>query len=257
MKKILNTSLLVLSMLLLVSGLSSCGFFDDDDTEYEYGKLMVKIESGYNNRELLVTYSPYGLITGYTIKEEGTIKESYVLDYYSSFVRMTATAGQATGNIRDIYYDTQGRATTVQESNSVLMRFSYNSNYYLTQEIFESNSNPVVEYSYDSDGVISQIVQYDTEGQELEQISLQDCDVALAYNTIGLVFLDLLYNPYENYRPFLALLGIAGTLPRSYSAPEGRFSGFQYDAMGYISSVIMTVDGVQYEVNFIYDDEIE
>jgi len=252
MKKFLKGYLIILASVMTIFSVSSCKFFDDGDDNYEYGKAMVKIESEYNNMELLVTYSTAGLITGYTIKQGGAVNETYAVDYYTSFVRLTAMAGVNTGDVRDVYYDSQGRATTLQNGFTVLREFVYNSSYFLKQEVLYSTSDPLVEYSYNS-GTISGVIQYDAYGEELSNEQYEDYEIGLDYNTVGLVFLDILHNTYGNYRPLLAVIGIAGYLPTNFSGIEGRYSGFQYDVDGYITNLVMTIDGTPYDVKFTYE----
>ncbi|MEA5005459.1 MAG: hypothetical protein VB022_03505 [Rikenellaceae bacterium] len=256
MKKILRLTQIFIVSLLVTSSLSSCGFFDDVDDGYDYGKALVKVQSEYNNLELQIAYSPYGLITTYSIIQNGVVKETYSIDYFEAYVRISALAGENTDEVYDVYYDNLGKATLLKDGFTTIRQFDYNSSNLLKQEILYSTSNPLVEYTYNNN-TISQIVQYNASGEELSQEDLEDYEIKLSYKTVGLLYMDLMYNPYGNYRPLLSLIGIAGTLPTNFAGESGKFSNFQYDVDGYLTDLIMTVDGVPYDISFTYDDESE
>ncbi|MDD3034350.1 MAG: hypothetical protein PHT25_07105 [Bacteroidales bacterium] len=256
MKKILRLSKVFIVTLFVTSLLSSCGMFDEGDGGYEYGKAVVKITSQYNNLELQAAYSQYGLISAFLIKENGVVRDSYTIEYFQAYVRVSALAGDHVGEIREIYYDNLGKAVMLKEGFTTIRQFEYNMSNFLQQEVNYSTSSPLVEYSYDSN-TLSRIVQYDSNGDELLQQDMEDHDIQLTYKTVGLIYLDLMYNPYGNYRPLLSLIGIAGTLPTKFAGEIGKFSGFQFDAEGYITELIMNVDGHSYNVRFTYDDEID
>lgn len=256
MKKILGLTRIIIVTLFVTATLSSCGFFDDGDDGYDYGKALVKISSKYNNLELQVAYSPYGLITTYSIKQSGVVRETYSIDYFQSYVRITALAGENTGEVRDIYYDNLGKAVILKEGFNPIRQFEYNPSNFLKQEVLYSTSNPLTEYTYNNN-TLSQIVQYDSNGDKLLEEDMEDYEIKLTYKTVGLLYMDLMYNPYGNYRPILSLIGIAGTLPTNFAGETGKFSDFQYDVDGYITDLVMNVDGQAYDVSFTYDDEIE
>ncbi|MCK9627209.1 MAG: hypothetical protein M0R37_01290 [Bacteroidales bacterium] len=256
MKKILRLTQIFIVTLFVTSSLSSCSFFDDADNGYEYGKALINIKSTYNNLELQIAYSPYGLINAYSIKQNGVVRETYSVEYNESYVRITALAGENTGEVRDIYYDNLGKATFLKDGFTTLRQFDYNQSNFLKNEILYSTSNPLVEYTY-SNNTISQIVQYNASGEELLQEDLEDYEIKLSYKTVGMLFIDLMYNPYGNYRPLLSLIGIAGTLPTNFAGEIDKFSNFQYNVDGYITDLKMTVNGIPYDVSFTYDDENE
>lgn len=256
MKKILSLTKVFIVTLFVSSLLSSCSMFDEGDGGYEYGRAVVKITSQYNNLELQAAYSQYGLISAFLIKQNGVIRDSYSIEYLQSYVRITALAGENVGEIREIYYDNLGKAVALKEGFTTIRQFEYNTSNFLMQEVNYSTSNPLVEYSYNNN-TLSKIVQYDLNGSELYQEDMEDHHINLTYKTVGLIYLDLMYNPYNNYRPILSLIGIAGTLPTNFAAEEGRFSGFQFDAEGYITDLVMNVEGNSYSIHFTYDDEID
>ncbi|MPM73745.1 hypothetical protein SDC9_120727 [bioreactor metagenome] len=171
-------------------------------------------------------------------------------------MRISALAGENTDEVYDVYYDNLGKATLLKDGFTTIRQFDYNSSNLLKQEILYSTSNPLVEYTYNNN-TISQIVQYNASGEELSQEDLEDYEIKLSYKTVGLLYMDLMYNPYGNYRPLLSLIGIAGTLPTNFAGESGKFSNFQYDVDGYLTDLIMTVDGVPYDISFTYDDESE
>ncbi len=256
MKKIFRLTQIFIVTLFVTTALSSCSFFDDADNGYEYGKAVINIKSQYNNLELQIAYSPFGLINTYSIKQNGVVRETYSIEYNESYVRITALAGENTGEVRDIYYDNLGKAIFLKDGFTTLRQFEYNPSNFLKQETLYSTSNPLVEYTY-SNNTISQIVQYNASGEELLQEDLEDYEIKLSYKTAGLLFINLMYNPYGNYRPLLSLIGIAGTLPTNFSGEIDKFSNFQYDVDGYITDMTMTVNGTPYDVSFTYDDENE
>ncbi len=256
MKKIFTLTKVFIVSLFVTALISSCGMFDEGDGGYEYGRAVVKITSQYNNLELQAAYSQYGLISAFLIKQNGVIRDSYSIEYLQSYVRITALAGENVGEIREIYYDNLGKAVALKEGFTTIRQFEYNTSNFLMQEVNYSTSNPLVEYSYNNN-TLSKIVQYDLNGSELYQEDMEDHHINLTYKTVGLIYLDLMYNPYNNYRPILSLIGIAGTLPTNFAAEEGRFSGFQFDAEGYITDLVMNVEGNSYSIHFTYDDEID
>lgn len=256
MKKIFTLTKVFIVSLFVTALISSCGMFDEGDGGYEYGRAVVKITSQYNNLELQAAYSQYGLISAFLIKQNGVIRDSYSIEYLQSYVRITALAGENVGEIREIYYDNLGKAVALKEGFTTIRQFEYNTSNFLMQEVNYSTSNPLVEYSYNNN-TLSKTVQYDSNGSELYQEDMEDHHINLTYKTVGLIYLDLMYNPYNNYRPILSLIGIAGTLPTNFAAEEGRFSGFQFDAEGYITDLVMNVEGNSYSIHFTYDDEIE
>lgn len=256
MKKIFTLTKVFIVSLFVTALISSCGMFDEGDGGYEYGRAVVKITSQYNNLELQAAYSQYGLISAFLIKQNGVIRDSYSIEYLQSYVRITALAGENVGEIREIYYDNLGKAVALKEGFTTIRQFEYNTSNFLMQEVNYSTSNPLVEYSYNNN-TLSKIVQYDSNGSELYQEDMEDHHINLTYKTVGLIYLDLMYNPYNNYRPILSLIGIAGTLPTNFAAEEGRFSGFQFDAEGYITDLVMNVEGNSYSIHFTYDDEID
>lgn len=256
MKKIFTLTKVFIVSLFVTAFISSCGMFDEGDGGYEYGRAVVKITSQYNNLELQAAYSQYGLISAFLIKQNGVIRDSYSIEYLQSYVRITALAGENVGEIREIYYDNLGKAVALKEGFTTIRQFEYNTSNFLMQEVNYSTSNPLVEYSYNNN-TLSKTVQYDSNGSELYQEDMEDHHINLTYKTVGLIYLDLMYNPYNNYRPILSLIGIAGTLPTNFAAEEGRFSGFQFDAEGYITDLVMNVEGNSYSIHFTYDDEIE
>jgi hypothetical protein len=256
MKKIFTLTKVFIVSLFVTAFISSCGMFDEGDGGYEYGRAVVKITSQYNNLELQAAYSQYGLISAFLIKQNGVIRDSYSIEYLQSYVRITALAGENVGEIREIYYDNLGKAVALKEGFTTIRQFEYNTSNFLMQEVNYSTSNPLVEYSYNNNTLLK-TVQYDSNGSELYQEDMEDHHINLTYKTVGLIYLDLMYNPYNNYRPILSLIGIAGTLPTNFAAEEGRFSGFQFDAEGYITDLVMNVEGNSYSIHFTYDDEIE
>ena len=256
MKKIFTLTKVFIVSLFVTAFISSCGMFDEGDGGYEYGRAVVKITSQYNNLELQAAYSQYGLISAFLIKQNGVIRDSYSIEYLQSYVRITALAGENVGEIREIYYDNLGKAVALKEGFTTIRQFEYNTSNFLMQEVNYSTSNPLVEYSYNNN-TLSKIVQYDLNGSELYQEDMEDHHINLTYKTVGLIYLDLMYNTYNNYRPILSLIGIAGTLPTNFAAEEGRFSGFQFDAEGYITDLVMNVEGNSYSIHFTYDDEID
>lgn len=256
MKKIIRLTQIFIVTLFVTSSLSSCSFFDEGgDDGYEFGRAVVKITSEYNNLELQAAYSQYGLISAYTIKQNGAVRETYSIEYFQSYVRISALAGDHVGEIYDIYYDNLGKAVVLKEGFTTIRQFEYDSSNFLKQEVSYSTSYPLVEYSYNNN-TLSKIVQYDSNGSELYQEDMEDHHINLTYNTVGLIYLDIMYNTYNNYRPILSLIGIAGTLPTNFAAEIGKFSGFQFDAEGYITELVMNVDRNSYNVRFTYDDEI-
>ncbi|NCB19766.1 MAG: hypothetical protein EOM61_09130 [Bacteroidia bacterium] len=256
MKKILRLTQIFIVTLFVTSSLSSCGIFDEGDNGNTYGKALIKVKSEYNNLELQVAYSPYGLITTYSIKQNGVVRETYSIDYFQSYVRITALAGENVGEVCDIYYDGLGKAIYMKVGFTTIRQFEYNPSNFLKQEILYNTSTPLVEYSYNNN-TLSKIIQYNSSGEELLQEDLEDYEVKLTYKTVGLVYTELMYNTYGNFRPIMSLIGIAGTLPTNFSGEIGKFSNFQYDVAGYITDLVMTVDGVPYDVSFTYDDESE
>jgi len=256
MKKILRLTQIFIVTLFVTSSLSSCSFFDDGDDGYDSGRAVVKVTSEYNNLELQVAYSQYGLISAYLIKQNGVIRESYSIEYLQSYVRISALAGDHVGEIREIYYDNLGKAVMLKEGFTTIRQFEYNVSNFLKQEVNYSTSNPLVDYTY-SNNTLSKIVQYDANGYELLQEDMEDHDISLTFKTVGLIYLDIMYNPYGNYRPIMSLIGIAGTLPTNFAGELGRYSGFQFNAEGYITELVMNVDGHSYNVRFTYDDEID